>query len=366
MAWTSGTASSQADLLSKLLTWCTTHGWTVNETGQTDYSFANTSRVDVGQGQYANIQKTDSYGQTGYINLYAAYDAFPFPTTQPIYTSNEGFFRGVSALNTNIRGLVITGSRGYDAGASEWYNHPTTPPTENDNLSAGSTNGGCISMMFGQSLPYWFFAHGDAIIVVVELFENYYGHMHFGTLVKSHPYTGGHYYQASMNILFGMYDPYETIGNGSAFPHMCYGNGTGSRESNCGVYSEMGAGTQKNYWGIGNNNETIEGSVKTNYFSLNSTIYSRSWCPAIMYGPNTASSLAVMQPIYYKRSIAINGRDYYLGYPEGIRFLNVINLPNKYEFSLGSDDWISFPCTKKWPASSGYLAGFVPGIAVKK
>jgi hypothetical protein len=162
MAYQTGTASSPADLLQKLVAWLSgTVGW-------------NTDKSAVaGAGWEAHL---DLHGN--FVHLRA-------------FINENGIFQQFAGTQS---GIALYTSSGFN-GANPWNQQPNTPPYQNGSIV--NVVGTGMQLPSGAIQNYYFFSDqaGDNIVVVVEKTPGVHTHMGWGlSLQKCGSWTGGAYF----------------------------------------------------------------------------------------------------------------------------------------------------------------------------
>lgn len=149
-AYTTGVSSSPTNLLTTLVSWLVTQGWTSD------------SSASEGAGWRAHLHKSGVY-----VNFRAAMnEAIWWRAAGPLYHDRWGGGYGI--------GLYL--GTGY-SGASEWYEQAGAPlsPTDSTTMGVG------MNLPSGSVAAYHFFDDGsDNIVVVVERSPGIFCHFGFG------------------------------------------------------------------------------------------------------------------------------------------------------------------------------------------
>jgi len=270
---------------------------------------------------------------------------------------------GTAVRQGQLSGIAVCGSRGY-LGTGEWWEQTTpTPDVEGGSSVLGST----MAFMLGQSLPYWMFCQGDSIHIVVEVFPGEFQHMSFGTLVKSHTYTGGQYFMASNPAANCMRHRHLISAGYNADSIPWSATGYSSMQTGA-VYAEI----ETKYWGLccqtdpTSEAETVIGIPRYSEILGVSSSRSPGFLDSLMFcSPSILTSLSPQFPLYVRRCRGSNGEFNYLGYPEGIRLLNMKTINAKQENTLGVDVWKIFPAGRVKSEEDYYAIG-VPGLSFLK
>jgi hypothetical protein len=169
MSYQTGTPTSPVNLLTTLVTWLVSIGWTQDR-----------SAVE-GSGWTATLHHNGNY-----VNLRA--------------TVNETAFPWVGNFGNAHYGLHMYVGTGFN-GSNLFNNQPGGP------LASGGSNSVGVGMLLaaGPFSNYYFFADaaGDNIVVVVEKTPGLYVHLGWGlSLQKAGSYTGGAYFFGSCSGFF--------------------------------------------------------------------------------------------------------------------------------------------------------------------
>lgn len=192
MAFSSGIATDQDDLLDKLRSFALGEGWTINSfiNDTSTYNRASTSgkRLHISKnGMYFNFRSSDG------ANVFDA---------QTI-TGSSSFWD-----DWRLYGIAVNGSTGY-SGASVWENQPGAP--QRNARGIGST----ILGINNASVNYWLFSTTESLTMAVEYDPiNYAGYMqyiHVGRILPSGnilttPGTDGAVYMSSMSMSYNLAD----------------------------------------------------------------------------------------------------------------------------------------------------------------
>jgi len=165
MAFSSGIATDQDDLLDKLRAFALAQGWTIN-------SFANDTSTydrDSTSGKRLHISKNGMY-----FNMRSSDGANVFDVGTLINTNYWRYWR--------LYGIAVNGSTGY-SGASSWENQPGAPQVSATGI--GTT----VLGINNASVNYWLFSTTESLTMAVEYDPvNYAGYMqyiHVGRIIPS-------------------------------------------------------------------------------------------------------------------------------------------------------------------------------------
>ncbi|MCJ7776870.1 MAG: hypothetical protein MUP16_00930 [Sedimentisphaerales bacterium] len=309
MSYEAGTSTGPNDLIDKLRIFLLAEGWTVN-------LFAA-----IGAGYRLHVQKTAADATVMYFNFRSA---IAETGVTLITEDNE------AGANGTVTGLLINGSTGYDV-AEIWHHQPGKSVDATD-----KSFGCCMTAMSTSAIPayYFFTPDADTVHIVVEVTAGSYQFMSFGMLVKQGTITGGMFFSAS----FASQKPAYDCGGWYApnyFSACTAGNEHGAVYVNVdGTASwrtSTGSGTSKIQW------PCVVGQQANEYYSKDG-LASMFWA----YSPNAYNAMAAMCPIY---TLLLRTDNNYslIGWPLGVRFLNVTNYDPAEELTYGAETWMVFP-----------------------
>lgn len=191
MAYETGTASSQHDLLDRLRLFLIAQGFTINMWADDTSSFYQPSLSTAGKRLHAN--KGDFY-----INLRSCVRAFPFGQygTGPENASSDCYAN--NRYYSEVTGIAINMSTGFDAGQS-WSRQPGSPRGSTD-LSYGGT----LTVISGAvpSYRFFYFDSPRMLLVSVEKSPGVFVHALFCNLEKVGSFVGGQFFCGSGNCYF--------------------------------------------------------------------------------------------------------------------------------------------------------------------
>lgn len=346
MAYTSGTYSDMHDLLSKMNTFLAANGWAVNSYILDESGYESWTGLDYTGAKRLHIQKTAAGdGTVMYFNFKAVTSGIIFGE----HYDSEGYYK--ERYHSEIRGIGMNGSTGYDVG--EAWDEQTGGPvsgTTTDGIGAAITEVPIVG-----SNNYYIFQNGDATVVVAEISSGRFMYLSFGCLTKSCVYTGGQFYSSSMNSYFTSYyfrylsstERYQLrtqfLANVMATHYQAAGVylniDSDADWRHCGREDCTGSDTSEHSFDIHFGGQAPYAALDENYcINFNNFIYDRN--------PNHFNGVSVLAPVYTfcRRS---NSRWSYLGYPEGIRAVNMNNYNTADEIIIGSDTWKIFPAYGK-------------------
>jgi len=368
----SGTAAGVDNLLDAIRIALLADSWTVNlwTTDNSTYE-SGWSGID-GSGKRLHVQKTAADGTVMYFNLRSITRGVPFEFHNETVSSTVTY-EGTTYYYGEMTGIAINGSTGYDGGV-DWDYQPGAPTVYDAEDLKYESIGAAIGDLFNASIPFWITINDDTVMVTVEYETDKYHHMAFGCLEKAQDsgWTGGQFYAAEHSG----YDPsYRALAYGqetrlttgwdqdvykynSTF--MAFG-----QNYTAGLYADVDSDAS---WRIIHDDIILPchspswlSGASIQWYSYSSP---SSWCALFLKDtPNTFNSLSPLCPLYLmiKRS---SGRYSHVGYPSGIRFVNILQHDAEDEISYGTDIWKLFPADKKDPTYDPYYyAGFAHLIA---
>lgn len=343
MAYQTGTSTGPNDLIDKLRTFLEGDGWTTN------------LFTTVGSGYRLHVQKTASDSTVMYFNFRSAIAEHGTTITGDNRTYlNDGYYYG------DVTGLLVNGSTGYNV-ANVWDEQPGYPYSQDvvgDGLNSMAM---CMTEMSISAIPaYYFFTIDDTVNIVVETTSGIFQFMSFGLLEKQGVYTGGQFFSASYNSYAPKreytYIYAQNVPHYFAYLH----NGDGS---NGAVYVDMDSVSDFRISKSETNPEirfpcvvSTRGNESSSQSGLGAFFWSKS--------PNFYNNISSMMPIYVmgKRS---DSNYSLLGWPSGVRFLNVLNYSAGQEITYGTETWKVFP-EKSFSNYDTYAKNKNCGFAFKK
>lgn len=318
MAYQTGSASTPSNLLDTIRLFALANSWTVNYWGadtQTNISPAHQAT--------SLLCLTSPAG--GYF-MYMAYDS-----TGDIYTS---------------------GATGYSAtGRNQQPGHPSGGAVD---INSRSTTGWAqTNLLLGPFAAYYLFGGASYIHTVVEVVTNRFMHFHIGTLEKAGNYEGGEYFTNTYwsdqtNQRHDPNSPYHT------FPFDGYAH-YGDR--GCHVRCDVDGAVNRwvNFYGGSSSSNYAQGFLR--YNSLIQTLMNRS--------PNTFNGLSTLHPSIVTGPRPLGGSAIY-GTVKDLRPVNITYLEPKQILTIGGDDWMIFPITRKGSGTLYEIVSGVYGIAYRK
>lgn len=328
MAYETGSATGLSDLLSKLNTFASANGWTIDEFDTVGGDWAISKNGIFISGRW----------DTTSASILALYQALAFSGTGTLpgaHTddSGNGFNTSTSHTNANLDN-------------ERHVNFETTGP-----------------------YPSYHFFENDSgpayIHVVVEVITDRFVHFGFGEINKIGTWTGGEYcYGQQHQTTTG------TTTNSSWLLDGGFADATSTNEQMAATLHMEGlpgmTGAQKwgQVWGTptgipndtgGNAKMFVQGGYRGGPIAHSFGIFA---------GSNT-SGLVPMYPLglFYNRASPNEG--YFLGWQPDVRAVSIKNFAPKEEVVIGSDTWIMFPAGIRTLASVTGATRFL-GIAYKK
>jgi hypothetical protein len=311
MAYASGTATSQHDLLDKLRVFAVAAGWT-----QDAYSADGT-------GYRLHLHKGSLYFALRSAAAEQVLDAYYFA---PSYAE--------------VTGIALTGATGYDGGEA-WDDQPGAPVT---NTSARSW-GVCVKGVSGAVPGYYFFTLGsNAICMVVEYESGKFQWLVFGELDDSAAgtYTGGAFFAGSRSAVMAANPTYTA-------PLGPFGyRGDSVQFSTIGVLLDVDSVAEDwwpgspNYDTGGTPARTVRCHAPQGDYSLTDAVQYGLCSPLVRATPNAFNALTPLFPIYVTAERA-SSRFSFIGEIPNIRQCNISNYDAADEIALGGDTWKVFP-----------------------
>jgi hypothetical protein len=321
MSYQTGTSTGPNDLIDKIRAFLESDGWTTN------------LFTTVGLGYRLHVQKTAADGTVMYFNFRSA-----IAEHGSTITGDNRDYQPETYNYGDITGILINGSTGYDVGLS-WDMQPDYPRSLDDPYPDTNSMASCMTAMSTSAIPaYYIFSVDDTVNIVVEVTSGEFQFMSFGLLEKQGVYTGGQFFSAS-------YDSYEPNYErqyiySTNIPNYFSANTHG--ESHGAVYVDADSVASFRRAAGAQLPEIKFPCVTSGHYSSPTNTQcgfaSFFWAKA----PNYYNNIAAMCPIYttLKRS---DNKYSLLGWPSGVRFLNVLNYSAGQEVTYGSETWKIFP-----------------------
>lgn len=325
MAFSTGTASTLANLITALDTFITANGWTQDQ-------------LNTGSGQAA-WHRTAS-GVSLYISV-------RWSTATPNH-------------------LGIYQALGYTGG-----NQPGQHPNDSGNGAVSGTDATLdderhVNALGNGPFTYWFFEQDYYVHVVVESSADVFKHFGFGAISKFGDWTGGEYCYGHYKVSNGAVAVSDTLLLDGLFDDT-----TSTQESRAatlhleGLPNQVGSGKWGNIWARTTGAENDSAAVA----KVNIQGGFRGGPTATQFARYSAGSSSGGIPMYpielYYRDVA-NLRVYYLGYMKDVRGLNIRNFAARQVVTIGADDWYIFPSQQKSTGAATATGTFNQGIAYRR
>jgi len=325
MSYSTGSATGPNDLLDKIRAFLLAEGWAVN------------LFTAIGAGYRLHVQKTAGDATVMYFNFRSAVAE---TGTTLIAEDNIG------NANGTVTGILVNGSTGYDVG-QVWHKQTGYPKnTSNQSFAC------CMTQMSVTAIPaYYLFTVDDTVHIVVEVTSGKFQFMSFGLLEKQGAYTGGQFFTAS----WPSYDPYSDWNAGYCGPRYFTFNISGGQ--NGAVYYDADATAS---W-----RRADSASVRQIIFpcvagqSANPWYYSQGGLCSMFwaFAPNAYNAMAAQSPIHILGLRSDNNYSL-LGWPAGVRFLNVTHYTQGQEIAYGGETWKVFHADSGNFTPSNMYCGF--------
>jgi len=320
MSYETGTSTGANDLIDKLRVFLLADSWTVN------------LWADDGTGKRLHVQKTAGDSTVMYFNFRSAVNEKGSTITGDNVNS-EGY--------GNVTGILVNGSTGYDVGES-WDKQPGY------GQNAASQSYACaISPVSLTAIPsYYFFSVNDTVSIVVEITSGKFQFMSFGLLEKQGTFTGGQFFTASMSSgepakdwtgydYKNQYVPRYLSLSGYAGYDLVQGAVYVNADSvaswrRCSETAEYPIAFS-----------CVSGQRATPNTSFG-TYSKRAFC-SMFYAksPSAYNAMAAMAPAYvFLKRTDLNYS--LIGWPSGVRCLNVTQYDPGQELTYGDETWLVF------------------------
>ncbi len=318
MAYSSGTATSVIDLLTKIKDFLVANNWILDDW---------LNLITGNAGKEAHI-----HNGTNYIHMRTCDDHSPFSGT------------------TAFDGLAICGSTSYNGAKVDvdWAKSPGFPPNVGD---VGEPVGGVVRPLSG-TIPYHVFTIGDSdesFICAIEYTSGKWKFIAAGTITKIGTWTGGHWFSGCDNSYAGDVElensflrhsmqKATTFYSANAFLYIdsgpdgtgWYGNGMHDEDSTSSSYSKRahpnGVCAHEKYTGVGGWGRASRSFSYEHY----------------LYGYNTTTGRRPFSIIPW--TVYDGSASYYVvGYTDGLRVVDMNHMEPTDEIVLGDDTWMVFP-----------------------
>jgi hypothetical protein len=313
-----GTSTGPSDLIDKFRIAWLAEGGSVN-----DFSADGT-------GYRLHIQKTLG-GEASYFNLRSAINEVIF--------EDSG-----SADDSLVTGIGINASTAY-SGGSYWDRQ--TGYTFNEAFS-NKASGCCMSPMSVSAIPaYYFFFVGNSVHIVVEVTAGEFQMMSFGMVKKAGTYTGGQYFSASHSSYYHRY-----IWRIKSAPRYlnaacAFSSQPQPQHNHAGFMFADTDGTAG--WRRAIHHTYFKdiplffhGAVGGNYSADNDDLKKSMAYLFASMSPNSTNNIPVWTPVFITM-LRSDGNHSPMGWPEGVRFMNVRNYSPGDEITYGDETWKVFP-----------------------
>lgn len=306
MAFSTGTATTLANLVTAIDTFVTANGWTQDQ-------------LDTGAGKAA--WHRTATGVTLYLSV-------RWNTSTPNH-------------------LGIYQALGFTGG-----NDPGTHPNDSGNgavSSVDATIGGqrCVNALGNGPFTYWFFEQDYYVHIAVENAADIFRHFGCGALQKTGDWTGGEYAYGHRKLVSGVLSTTDTLVLDGLFHS---GTDTTKRQAATlhveGLPNQGGTGKWGQVWGSTttppNDTAGVAKVVIQGGFRAGPTA-----TPFGTYPDGSGSGGIPMYPIEVYYQDVANSRVYYLGRMPDVRGVNIRNFAARQVVSIGGSDWYFFPTQQK-------------------
>lgn len=319
MAYETGSATDEHDLLDKLRTFLVAAGWTQN------YWAAE------GTGYRLHLSKGNVYAN------------FRSATHEKVHTSNQG---------GKMKGIGFNLSTGYNASLN-WSLQPGAMTTTNP---AGSSTCNLLNIS-ASVLSYYFFTNDNNFDVMAETSSDYFNSMHGGEFTQFGSFTGKLYYTSNTCAMQNNSVPTIWLCDHPVFAR---GNSEGYYITN--VYADS------KWW---NGGITYGGTGNTLMHPFGAEDPSLSYRYYLSYGghvgellsvPPSSEGSTILLPLYFAGYQ--NPYNWPFGYVPGVRVCRAEYISNGKEVIIGSDTWKIFKTRSVYYA---YASTAIPiAVAIKK
>lgn len=343
MSYTSGTYSTMHNLLDKIRSFLLSNGWSVNLWASDEQGYRSWVGLDYTGAKRLHVKKQAADDTWMYFNFKSVTRGVIF---QDDFSQNNLMN---NRYYSEIRGIGINGSTGYDA-ESSWDKQPGAPVAGTTTKSIGAS---ITEIPASGANNYYIFQNGDTVVVAAEISPSgTFMFLSFGCIEKAGAITGGQFYFASSDSYFSAYH-YQNGYNGTTrgayrvqfLAHNITDEGAGGiyfdADSDVDWRHNGSEGTQitgKAYYLRVAGNAPYNSPDGAGGRHFNNFCYTR--CPNHFNGVN------VLSPIYIFTKRA-NGRFSYIGILSGVRAVNVSMYSPAEEVSIESDVWKIFPALTK-------------------
>jgi len=319
VAYSTGAATDIPDLMSKIETFISANGWTIDE-------------ADSFQGQPAWHKNS-------------CYVSFRYDGSSPsAFGRSMGVYQATGYSGTGTRPGGHTG----DSGCGYWV----------ASVPADSTidTYRCVYQMGDGPFTYWLFEYDDGTVyyinIVLEVRQGEYRHIGFGMLEKFGDW-GGH---AGGEYLYGCRNESGYNSGDSCFGLDSGNTGSSTEGTDSAASIRVGGsypGKELSDWATVTSSKTLYTNSKDRANVQRSGVLGgvrKGAFPAV-YGQFTGypgfTGVIPMTAIELFMIDYTNGRTRFLGAQKDIRFLSIANFSAAEEVVIGSDTWVMFPILKK-------------------
>lgn len=319
MAYQTGSATSASNLLDSIRSHLVANGWTINYWG-----------ADVVLGVATPVLADKLLCVTspaGQFFQYMCYD-----TLGLVYTSAATGYTGGVSRNLqpghSSNGLQTAGTK-CDAGWAQ------------------------TNLMIGPFAAHYFFSGASYMHVAVEVVTNRFMHFHVGTLEKAGTYVGGEYYTNTY-----WEDSNTNRNSPETSYHLFPFDGGGSNSVSDPSIRMDADGSTNNWVRVRAGNTSISGAI--GMYRGSSLVK-----PMFDIGPNTFNGLSPLLPSIITGPRPLGGVSIY-GTVKDVRPVNISQIEPKQLITIGADDWMVFPITRKGTGSIYEIVSGNYGIAYRK
>jgi hypothetical protein len=250
--------------------------------------------------------------------------------------------------------LGIYQALGYTGG-----NQPGQHPDDSGNGAVGSTNAVLdderhVNALGNGPYTYWFFEQDYYVHVVVESSADVFKHFGWGALDKTGDWTGGEYAYGHLKVANGAIATTDTMLLDGLFADVA--SAQESRAATLHLESlpnQVAGGKWGNVWGRDNGAENDNQTVPKAKVNVQGGF--RGGPTASPFGRYSAGSASGGIPMYpielYYQDVA-NSRVYYLGRMKDVRGVNIRLFAPRDVVNIGGSDWYVFPSQQKSVGSS--------------
>jgi hypothetical protein len=344
MAYQTGTASDQTDLMSKLSTFAQANGYTQDYYNGTNRHLSLSRASD-------SVYVSFAWDGVDYIGMFQAL------------------------------GYSVTHDE-------EPWNQVDDSGNGNSNFDTNPDRGRQVSAIGnGSFTAYHFFAYTSpsyAIHVVLEFAPGLYRHFGFGKMSKVGTWTGGawcggHLWNPAGSTPYNIYDNpaaqgHTVLTDGYMLPGQSY-YGVHNNDAGATLYcTGLPGQAAASKWGHCVHHTTTDVNLGTDRGSNARVRISGGFRagPALQqfghYLPSLANGFIPIIPIevFYMREVGGDSGVYYLGRIPNVGHIHLHGIDPAQELTVGSDTWIAFPMVRKSNAGGNNQESWNAGIIYKK